>query len=58
MTPAADGSTGVQTLFDSNETYNRPIPATFKIKDTQILDDGSVWLRYLVNQGVNQSSEI
>lgn len=49
MTPAADGSTDTQTLFDANEKYNQPTPMTFKIKQTEILDDGSVWLRYLVN---------
>lgn len=49
MTPAADGSTDTQSLFDANEIYNQPTPVTFTIKETQILNDGSVWLRYLVN---------
>jgi len=38
-----------QTLFEANEKYNQPTPMTFTIKQTDILDDGTVWLKYLVN---------
>ena len=46
ISPAADGTKGIQALFDADERYNRPLPTAFKLRAMQALDDGSAWLRY------------
>ncbi|WP_336741461.1 dihydrofolate reductase family protein [Aureimonas altamirensis] len=48
LTPAADGRKGAQTLFEADERYTAAIPTGFKLKQTRLLDDGSLWLRYAV----------
>ena len=49
ISPAADGTKGIQALFDADERYNRPLPTAFKLRAMQARDDGSAWLRYGVD---------
>lgn len=49
LTPAADGTKGAQTLFEADERYSTPVPTGFTLNATQVLNDGSLWLRYTVN---------
>jgi len=49
MTPIADGSTESASLFDGNPKYNDIDSVAFSLIDVQKLGDGSLWLRYSVN---------
>ena len=46
ISPAADGTTGIQALFDADDRCARPLPTALKLRAMQALDDGSAWLRY------------
>lgn len=50
ITPIADGDANSQPLFAYNEKYNKPTPVAFNLEASQVLDDGSVWLRYQVKK--------
>lgn len=49
ITPTADGSAKAPSLFETKEDLSEDTPVGFTLKDVEAKDDGSVWLRYLVN---------
>ena len=50
MTPVADGSSDMPSLFESKAGLSETTPVTFKLESTTTYKDGTLWLRYLVNQ--------
>lgn len=50
ITPIADGDSSSQSLFESNEKYNQPKAVAFELKHTDVLNDGSLWVRYKVKK--------
>lgn len=49
ITPTADGSSDAPSLFETKSGLSDDQPVTFTLKDAQAQEDGTVWLRYLVN---------
>lgn len=49
ITPVADGSSDMPSLFESKEGLSTATPVTFKLESTTTYKDGTLWLRYLVN---------
>lgn len=50
IAPVADGSTQTPTLFEARGSLGNDDPVGFTLKSADVLDGGSVWLRYLVNK--------
>lgn len=48
IAPAADGSSKTPALFDTRDDLASDNPIGFTLKSAQAMDDGSVWLRYMV----------
>ena len=49
IAPVADGSTQMPSLFEVREGLTTDAPIGFTLKSAEVMDGGSVWLRYLVN---------
>lgn len=45
---SADGSTTTQTLFMAKEGLSNDTPVGFELKNAEVRDGGSLWLRYLI----------
>lgn len=48
IAPAADGSSKTPALFETRDDLATDKPISFTLKNAQAMDDGSVWLRYMV----------
>lgn len=51
IAPVADGSCKTPTLFTTKDGLTEDKPVSFQLKNVEIKDGGSVWLRYLVSTG-------
>lgn len=49
IAPTADGSPNATSLFEAKEGLSEDAPIGFTLKNVEAKNDGSVWLRYLVN---------
>ncbi|GIN74515.1 5-amino-6-(5-phosphoribosylamino)uracil reductase [Bacillus sp. J14TS2] len=49
ISPTADGSSTAPSLFEAKEGLSVDTPVGFALKAVEAKDDGSVWLRYTVN---------
>ena len=49
MTPVADGSSDLPSLFETKEGLTEAKPVTFSLESSSTYKDGTLWLRYLVN---------
>ena len=49
IAPAADGSSNTPSLFETRGIFTNDTAVGFELKDVQVMDGDSVWLRYLVN---------
>lgn len=48
IAPVADGSSETPTLFETRGELGKDIPVTFNLKSADVLDEGTVWLRYQI----------
>lgn len=48
LCPAADGSTEAQTLFMASDGLSTVQPVSFELIDVRKIEDGALWLRYVV----------
>lgn len=53
VTPAADGSSETPTLFETRSGLSSDHPVRFTLENAEVMEGGSVWLRYLV-RGIQQ----
>lgn len=51
----ADGSSKTPALFDTKVGVSDENPVSFQLQNAEVKDGGTVWLRYLVENGVNNS---
>jgi riboflavin biosynthesis pyrimidine reductase len=49
IAPTADGSSTAPSLFETREGLSVDTPVGFNLKNVEAKEDGSVWLRYTVN---------
>lgn len=49
ITPVADGSSTSPSIFEAKEGLSKASPVTFTLASTTTYQDGTLWLRYLVN---------
>ena len=49
IAPTADGSSTTPSLFETKEGLSDDTPVAFKLDHVEAKEDGSIWLRYLVN---------
>ena len=49
IAPTSDGSSTAPSLFETKEGLSDDTPVAFKLDHVEAKEDGSVWLRYLVN---------
>lgn len=50
IAPAADGAPRTPSLFMAKEGLADDRAIGFTLQEAKVMDGGSVWLRYLVNQ--------
>ncbi|MBM7687747.1 dihydrofolate reductase family protein [Enterococcus ureilyticus] len=48
MTPATDGRTDTNTIFERADSLPEIAPVGFKLKSVDIIEEDTLWLRYSV----------
>lgn len=50
ISPSADGSNNTPSLFSISNGLSNDSPVSFNLKNVEVKDGGSVWLRYLIKR--------
>lgn len=48
MAPVADGASQSPSIFETKEGLTNDKPVGFELKNVEVLENGGIWLRYLV----------
>lgn len=48
MAPVADGASQSPSIFETKESLTSDKPVGFELKNVEVLENGGIWLRYLV----------
>ena len=48
MAPVADGASQSPSIFETKEDLTSDKPVGFELKNVEVLENGGIWLRYLI----------